>query len=111
MMEFLVCALITLFIAALILFGLGAAFLNLSRRRDAYADEFTGGVPAPETLQKEENLETQSPADLIATSPDPASHEQRKQELADAVRERIRNRTREAISRGSGAGTARDSRG
>lgn len=106
-MEFLACALVSLFMAALILFGLGAVFLNLSRRREDYAAESAESepLPLPEKLQKEANLENQSPADIVAASPDPASHEQRKQELADAVRERIRDRVREAVSRGSGAGT------
>lgn len=104
-MELLVCALMSLFMAAIVLFGLGAAFLNLSRKRDSDTAAAAESMPLPEKLQKEEQLEKESHADLIAASPDPASHEQRKQELADAVRERIRNRTREALSRSSGAGT------
>ena len=91
-----------LIIAGLIIFGIGAAYLNLSRRRDNPA--------SPDELQKEAQLEDTNPADLIAHSPDPAAIERRSDALADAVRKRIRDRAGQAVSRESRAGATDHSR-
>ncbi len=106
MREVIVAVVSTLITLLISIVGLGAVALPWSRKRDSEPEH---EPLMPSILQKEEHLEKQSPADIVAASPDPASHERRKQELADAVRERIRNRSREALSRGSSSGTSNDS--
>lgn len=92
-----------LIIAGVIIFGIGAAYLNLTKRRN--------NPVLPDVLQKEDQLEDTNPSDIVAHSPDPVAHERRADELADAVRKRIRDRAGQAVSGESRAGTADHSRG
>jgi len=99
MMEFIAAAVASLFILLIMVFGAGALIINL------YAIKKSPSPVDPEILQKEEHLESANPADLIAGSPRADELERQSDELANAVRQRIRDRTRQAVSGQSGAGT------
>ena len=80
-----------------VVFGVGAVILNLTKRNPR-------SISLPKDLQKEEHLETANPRELMASNPRSEELERRSSELADTARKRIRYRTREVLSRQSDAG-------
>lgn len=91
-----------LFVLFIVLFGVGALYIN--HKKDKEEEHFGSTPDVPQILQEEAHLETANPADLIAHSARADELKRQSGELADIVRKRIRDRAKQTVSRDSGAG-------